>query len=123
MFGNPPEAAVYIAGKLSYVPGKYNDSFIFAHTNPEKAAEAHEAYLEAQYSLNCHNGCRYYEICAARDKQERYPLYAGGKGGCLRYFERVEGLRGFYLPDGRPLILTDDAVAALRESLKQTDEA
>lgn len=122
MFGNPPEAAAYIAGKLSYVAGKYNDSFLFAHANPEKAAQAREAYLEVEYSLNCHNGCRYYDICAARDKQERYPTYAGGKGGCLRYYERIEGLSGFYLPDGRPVILTAEAVAAIANSQNQTNE-
>ena len=118
MFGNPPEAAPYIAGMLNKEAGQYNVSFAYAMNKPDKESAAREQWREVQQSLDCSKGCQYAEACAARGKKDRYPTYAGGKGGCLRYYNRVEGLQGFYLPDGRPVILTDEAIAALKGVMK-----
>ena len=91
----------------------------FMLADPEKRAEAQREYEEVRRSLDCSNGsCPYAEVCASKGKESRYPAYAGGQGGCLRYYNRCEGLEGFYLPDGRPVILTDEAIAALKGVMK-----
>ena len=117
MFGNPPEGRNYIATALHSKIGYGNP---FRYADPEALRKANLQLDKVKRAMDC-SDCPYRDVCAAVGKESRYPVWAGGHGACLRYYERVEGLSGFFLPDGRPLVLTDEAVAAIREALEQTD--
>ena len=70
-------------------------------------------------ALEC-DSCDYRKRCAYRDSPARLPEgVEGGLGACLRFYRERLGGNGFFLPNGEPLKLDEEAVEALKEALEE----
>ena len=83
----------------------------------DKAAEQ-AAALEDVHALEC-DSCDYRKRCAYKDSPARLPEgVEGGLGACLRFYRERLGGFGFFLPNGEPLMLDDEAVKELLAALE-----
>lgn len=79
-------------------------------------AEAEKTAARADIrALDC-NRCTE-AVCAYRDKASRLPTMLNDYGCCLRFARERLGVQGFFLPNGEPLLLTDEAIEAIRDAL------
>ena len=97
-------------------PGAVLDMYLarVADKAPEQAAA-----LADVRALEC-DSCDYRKRCAYRDSPARLPEgVEGGLGCCLRFYRERLGGNGFFLPNGEPLKLDEEAVEALKEALEE----
>ena len=86
----------------------------------DKDAEKVQSRADIE-ALTC-DSCENKRQCAYRDSVDRLPAEAGGLGTCLRFNRERLGISGFFLPNGEPVLLTDEVVNTIREALGMESE-
>ena len=91
--------------KRMFLDGEYGAIVSAEHTGQDKQWRRER---EAINCTTCHD-----ELCKFRNKDERYPVDAGGESQCLRWAQEFGGIC-WRNPDGTVILVPDKIVEAIR---------